>query len=281
MITMIQPLPIGNALRVFLQPTAGAIIWRVLRKGSDTFTGPTDPDAIVAYEGDEIVFVDSAFLTNEVMAFYRPYYSVDGVVWTAGATASGTPSSTYEDYTTDVLQIVRERLEAGLLVEVQRGNLVNDLGYIQVFTAPPSLERDLRFPLVTIHLDSESSSGERAIGDNISGDEFDPVGFAWIQSEGWLASVRLQFIGWSLNSDERIELRKALRRIIIGNLAVFSDKGFEQIDLEQSDVDAVNGEFGAPMYQVMNTFTCLAPIRVGGSTPAIATVVSSIVEPVI
>lgn len=277
MITMIQPLPIGNALRVFLQPTAGAVIWRVLRKGANTFTGEADPDAVIAYEGDGKIFVDSSFLLNEVMAFYRPYYSVDGVVWTAGATASATPSSTYQDFTTDVLQIVRERVEAGLLVEIERGNLTSEIGYIQVFTAPPSLERDLRFPLVTIHLENESSSGERAIGDNISGDEFDPVGFSWIESEGWLASVRLQFIGWSLNSDERIELRKALRRIIIGNLAVFSDKGFEQIDFEQSDVDAVSGEFGAPMYQVMNNFTCLSPIRVGGSTPAVSTVTTTII----
>ena len=268
MITMIQPLPIGNALRVFMQPPAGSVIWRVLRKDSNSFSGASDASAVVAYEGDEKIFVDAAFLINEVMAFYKPFYSVDGVVWTAGDVASGTPSSTYEDYTTDVLQVVRERIEAGLLVEIQRGNLVNEIGYIQVFTAPPSLERDLRFPLVTIHLENESSSGERAIGDNISGDEFDPVGFAWVQSEGWLANVRLTFIGWSLNSDERIELRKALRRIVVGNLALFSDKGMEQIDFDQSDVDSVSGEFGAPMYQVMNTFTCLAPIRVGASTGA-------------
>lgn len=268
MITMIQPLPIGNALRVFVQPPAGSVVWRVLRKASSTFLGESDPDAVVAYEGDEKVFIDAAFLINEVMAFYKPFYSVDGVVWTAGDVANGTPSSTYEDYTTDVLQVVRERIEAGLLVEIQRGNLVNEIGYIQVFTAPPSLERDLRFPLVTVHLESESSSGERGIGDNISGDEFDPVGFAWVQSEGWLANVRLTFIGWSLNSDERIELRKALRRIVVGNMALFSDKGIEQIDFEQSDVDSVSGEFGAPMYQVMNTFTCLAPVRVGASTGA-------------
>jgi len=268
MITMIQPLPIGNALRVFMQPPAGSVIWRVLRKDSNSFSGASDASAVVAYEGDEKIFVDAAFLINEVMAFYKPFYSVDGVVWTAGDVASGTPSSTYEDYTTDVLQVVRERIEAGLLVEIQRGNLVNEIGYIQVFTAPPSLERDLRFPLVTIHLENESSSGERAIGDNISGDEFDSVGFAWVQSEGWLANVRLTFIGWSLNSDERIELRKALRRIVVGNLALFSDKGMEQIDFDQSDVDSVSGEFGAPMYQVMNTFTCLAPIRVGASTGA-------------
>lgn len=269
MISMIQTLPIGNALRVFLQPTAGAIVWRVLRKGSDAFSGHDDATALIAYEGDEKIFIDTVALTNEVMAFYRAYYSVDGTTWTASATAHATPVAAYADYTTDVMSVVRDRIEAGMLVEIQRGELTSEIGYIQVFTAPPSLERDLRFPLVTIHLESESSSGERGIGDNISGDEFDPVGFAWIESEGWLATVRLQFIGWSLNSDERINLRKALRRIVIANMAVFSGYGFEQIDFEQSDVDAVSGEFGAPMYQVMNTFTCIAPIRVGASIAAI------------
>lgn len=268
MISMIQPLHVGNALRLFLQPPAGAVRWKVLRKGNGIFSGHDDPSAIVAYEGDERVIVDSAFLQNEVMAFYCPFYTSDGTTWTAGPVASGTPAAIYQEHTTDVLSFLRDRLEAGLLVEVQRGNFVPELGYIQVYTAPPSLEQNLRLPLVTVHLDNEDSS-ERAIGEDISGDQFDAIGFDWQESEGWLANVRVMVIGWSLNSDERLELRKAIRRIIIANLPVFAAQGWEQVNLSQQDIDAINGEYTAQLYQVMSTFTCLAPVRVSGTVDAI------------
>lgn len=277
MITMIQNLYVGNALRLFLEPAIGATAWRILRKGSDSFSGEADPSALLVYEGDETVVVDSESLPNEVMAFYRPYYFV-GSAWVAGPTSSGTPTASYQDYSTDVLSFMRDRIERGLLVEVQRENLSNDLGYIQVYTAPPSLERDLRFPLVTVHLDSESP-GVRGIGENISGDEFDSIGFDWNESEGWLAQVQLSIVGWSLNSDERIELRKALRRIVIANLPVLDSKGIIDVSLSQQDVDAVNGEYGAPIYQVVSTFSCMAPVRVGGREEPITEVILTVSTP--
>lgn len=274
MITMVQPLHVGNALRLFVQPPAGAVRWRILRKGSDTFSGHDDTGALVAYEGDETVVVDAASLMNEVMAFYRPFYTTDGTNWSPGQTAHGTPRSIYEEHTTDVMSVLRDRLEAGLKIEVERGNLVNELGYVQVYTAPPSMERDLLFPLVTLTLDRESSD-IRGIGENISGDEFDPVGFDWLESEGWLADVQVTVVGWSLNSDERIELRKAIRRVVLANLPVFSWHGFEMVNLSMSDNDAVSGEYGAPVYQVMAEFSCVAPVRVGGRVGAIEDVIST------
>lgn len=266
MITMIQPLPVGNALRLFIQPPAGAVRWKVLRKGIGSFSGHDDPSAIVAYEGESHVTLDTAYLQNEVMAFYQPFYTSDGVIWTPGPVAHGTPVSSYEEFTTDVMSLLRERLEAGLKVEVERGNLQNELGYIQVYTAAPSLEQDLRMPLVTLHLENEEP-GERGIGEDVGGDEYDAIGEDWIETEGWLANVRVVMIGWSLNADERIELRKAIRRLVVANLPVFEEAGFTLPTLSQQDIDAVNGEYPAPIYQVMNTFTCLAPVRVGARTP--------------
>ena len=276
MITMVQPLNIGNALRLFIEPPADAVRWRVLRKGSDTFSGdPEDPSALVAYEGDERVVVDAAHLQNEVMAFYRPFYLSFAGIWTPGRTAYGTPASIYEEHTTDVMSLVRDRLEAGLKVEVERGSLVHELGYVQVYTAPPSQEQNLLFPLVTITLSSESSD-VRAVGETISGDEFDSIGFDWSESEGWLASVQLEITGWSLNSDERIELRRAIRRVVLANLPVFAAHGIDQVNLSMSDNDAVNGEYGAPVYQVMASFSCVAPVRVGGRVDAISEVTTTV-----
>ena len=273
MIAIIQPLHAGNALRLFIEPPPGSVRWKVLRKGSDTFSGHDDPSALVAYEGDDRVIVDSSFLQNEVMAFYRPFYTVDGQSWTAGPSANGTPSASYQEQSTDVLGTVRDRLEAGLKIEVERGNIQTELGYVQVFTSSPSLDRDLQFPLVTLHLENEEPT-VRAIGEYIGGDEFDAIEDEWNEQEGWLASVRLTIIGWSLNADERSELRQALRRIIIGNLPLFRDQGWEQIDLSQQHFDAVSGEYNAPIFQVMNTFSCLAPVVVAGSVQPIREVIS-------
>lgn len=270
MISFIQRIAIGNALRVFIEPPDGATRWRVLRKGSDTFSGHDDASALVAYEGDLKSFVDSQSLQNDIMAFYRPYYFINGS-WEEGATANATPVANYEDLTTDVLSMVRDRIEAGLKVECDRGNFSTELGYIQVYTAPPSVEQNLRFPLVTVHLTDEGPQ-ERGIGEYIGGDEFDSDAFDWSDSEGWLAQVQLSIMGWSYNSDERIELRKALRRIVLANLPVFADSGFDQVNFSQQDVDAVNGEYGPPIYQVLCSFSCTAPVRVGSTVDAITDV---------
>lgn len=277
MISMIQNLHIGNALRLFLQPPADALTWRVLRKGADTFTGPTDSGAVIAYEGDEPIFTDIESLKNEEISFYRPYYTSDGVTWTAGATNYGTPTADYVDNSPDVLGILRDRIEAGLKVECERGNFLPELGYIQVFTAPPSLERDLRLPLVTVHMESEEPA-ERGIGETIGGDEFDAIGFSWEEDQSWLAGVQITMIGWSANSDERIELRKALRRIVMGNLEIFSSKSIQQVSLSQHDIDAVNGEYPAPMYQCMCNFSCVSPVHVGGPAEAIVDVTQTLTE---
>jgi hypothetical protein len=274
MIAMIQPLSVGNALRLFLQPPSGAISWRVLRKAADTFYSEVDPDAVIAYEGSDPAFVDASFLQNEVIAFYRPFYETIDGAWVPGPTATGTPSATYKEQCTDVLSLVRDRLEAGFKVEVERGTAVADLGYLQVFTSPPLIEGDMRFPCVSVHLESERPA-ERGIGEDIGGDNFDAIGFSWSDGEGWLASVTLQIIVWSLNPTERNELRKALRRIVLANLPVFSDAGLSTVALDVSDSEELTGIYGCPMFQVMGSFTCLAPARVGASIPAISSVIAT------
>lgn len=258
MISIIRPLSSGNALRVFLEPPAGALEWRVLRKASDTFGDQDDPSALRAYEGADKNFVDVASLTNEVMAFYRPYYW-DGVTWSAGATVSCTPEATYEDQTQDSIKFLRERLEAGMLVEVQRGNFMTELGYIQVYTAPPSMSQDLVFPLITLELDV-AGPADRAAGEDVGLDVLD--GDEGEDSEGWMEKNQISVLGWSLNSSERIELRNAMRRILLANLSVLDAHGFQQVSFSFTDINAINGEFGPPVYQVLCNFTCLAMARV-------------------
>ncbi|MBB3017709.1 hypothetical protein FHR70_000749 [Microvirga lupini] len=281
-ISIVQPLPAGNAIRLFIAPPPGARYWLVLRSAMDDFDSMqpladaqrVDHDGLpymvwddgamvpIAYEGDERVVIDAKHLQNEVMAFYRPYYRMPDGSWQAAQTATGTPKALFEESTTDVQSFIRDRLEAGLKVECERENLVTEHGYVQVYTAPPALEQNLRFPLVTITLENECPV-ERGIGEDVAGDAFDAVGDDWFDSEGWLAQVQLSLVGWSLNSDERIELRKAMRRVILANLPIFESVGMLTPQVSFQDVDALSGEFNANMYQVMGSFSCLAPVRVG------------------
>ena len=272
MISFIQSVAAGNALRVFLEPLAGARRWRLLRKISDTFSGAADVDALLVYEGDDRPILDIQGLVNGTLYHYRPYYLI-GPDWTAGATVTGTPATTFEDMAVDVLSLVRERLDLGLQVEVARGSLLHDEGHIKVLTAPPTSDSTV-WPIVTVHLQDESQA-ERAIGVMIGADDFSDD--LWTEKEGWLARTQLSIMGWSLNPDERIELRKALRRIVQANLSIFDFAGLVQVEFSQQDTEDFSS-FGAPVYQVLCTLSCLAPSQVGAKVRAIEEVITTITE---
>jgi hypothetical protein len=274
-IAMILKPSAGNALRVFLQPPVGASSWRVLRKLADTFTGETDVDAAVVHDGDERVVLDADGLVNGVTYYYRPYYLV-GSSWQAGATVSSVPLATYDEQTPDVIRVVKERLEAGLLVELQRQNLTHENGAVPVFTAPPAYGA-ARWPIVSVHLTNEEPV-ERFIGESIVGDEFDAGGGQWTEPEGWLSRVELAVVGWSLNSDERGELRRALRRIVMANLPVFDSYGFINVTFSQQDMEDFES-YEAPVYQAMCTFSCLAPVSVLSGAGVIRDVTQTITAP--
>ncbi|EAB4417297.1 hypothetical protein D7B12_17860 [Salmonella enterica] len=254
---MILPDASGNALRLFFKPPSDAVYWHVLRNTSPDFTS-----APIVYTGTDEAIVDVQGLLNETKYFYQVEYRLQDGRLITGGTNHGTPASKYEDYTTDVLELLRLRLEAGLMEEVKRGHLYSELGYIQVLAAPPSMQNNLTFPLVTLLLENESPS-ERSIGDLIDDEGFDEEAHEWIEQAGWMADVTVSITGWSLNPTERIDLRKAIRRIIVANFTVLAAHGILLPNLSLTDADAVSGEFDAPLYLVNGDFTCQAPVRVG------------------
>lgn len=126
-------------------------------------------------------------------------------------------------------------------------------------TAPPLFD-ETTFPVVTIHC-TQDASGERAIGENMLGEQFDALADEWDISEGWLSRWDIQIIGWALNPDARIALRKVLKAIVIGNLPVFDAAGMVQVDFSQGDAEDFES-FAAPVYQTMGRLTCMAPSAV-------------------
>lgn len=255
-IVAVRPLPIGNAIQIFLAPPVSAKTWRVLRKTSQDFSGPSDPSATVIFDDiNDQTLVDDRHVANGVPYFYRIYYS-DGSAWIESDDASATAASTYEDESVDAMAVLRDRLEAGLKVDVERGRFRSQNGAaVPVLLAPPSLQNTV-WPMVTIHLEQDTSE-ERSAGEARFPDVRDPSG-VFIEGEGWLSRVSMAVVGWSLNADERAELRKSIKRVVIGNLPVFDSHGMATVDFSQQDVEDFTS-FESPIYQTVGRFSCLVP----------------------
>lgn len=248
-----------------MAPPASAIRWRLLRKADDTFTGHDDNAALVVLDGEEKSVVDRTTLVNGQTYYYRLYW-FDGTSWTATPTVQVAVLATYGEVTEDALMLVRERLEQGLLVEVQRGKLRHPKNRIKCLTAFP-WGTDNPWPVVTVHL-SSGSSDVRAVGELLDSDSYDLNEDSWTEGEGWFERFRLDVIGWSQNPDERQELRQAIRRIIIGNLPVFEDAGMINIDLNQMDQEEP-GDKNTIIYKSVGVLSGLIPVQVTGETDAI------------
>lgn len=277
MISQIVPLAVGNAVKLVMQLPSTAIHWRVLRNLSGAFAGFDDVNAAVVHDAnsdDPLAFIDAApELVNGTQYFYQGFYW-DGSAWTTDAAVAVTPSSSYVDESVDAQSLVRDRLRAGISAEIARGFLKPVEGTISVLTAPPVFD-DTRWPVISVHLQSEAPA-QRGIGEDIANDRLDTFTEAIDEHEGWLAKTQLQIVGWSLNSDERIELRKAIRRIIVANLAVFDDALLLQVELSQQDIEDFT-TYSAPVYETLGTFTCLTPIAVNAPGTAIIDVESTVI----
>lgn len=281
MIVEIRPLASGAALALTLQPPAGALRWRVMRKATNDIASQDDATALNAYEGVDTFVVDAEpGLVNEVPMFYAAFYW-NGAAWASSAAMSGTPQATYEDQSTDVLRIVRNRLEDGFKVEVAAGRLNGPTGAaIVVLSAPPTADQ-APYPLVVIE-SKNAGSQTRGIGEFIAPDALLADG-TWDEHEGWLESVQLDITGWSLNPDERNELARAIKRILIANFPVFDAAGMAEIALSQSPQDFLGGEFQVNLFATSGTLTCQAPVIVRTSNfPSITDVQTTAIgdEPV-
>ena len=267
-ISLIQAPAVGNALRVFLAPPPGASSWRLLRRTADEFAGPDDPGAVVVVDQsrDDVV-LDTTALVNGTSYVYR-LYSSGPAGWTMSDPATGTPAAIYQPGGPNPQQIVRDRIDLGMAVETAAGRLKPEGGRVYVITAPFVLADNAKFPTVTVHMDS-AEPAERALGEMLSGDFEMPGGIG--ETEGWLERWSMTVLAVSLNPDERITLREALRRVVLANLSVFDDAGMVQIAFAQRDVEDTQS-YTTPLYMSYGTFTCLTPTFVSDVAPRIVDV---------
>jgi hypothetical protein len=253
MISYIDAISSGNAVRLILSPPAGATEIRVLRRTSDSFTGESDAGAHVVADGDVHSVIDTAGLVNKTLYFYKPYALVGGG-WVAGPTVSCTPDATFLDQSDYPLLILRDRIFAGLKVETDRGTLQHRNGAIPVLLSSPTFE-DSNWPIVTLQLAGDNSEGERFIGD-FETDEQLADGNYNVQT-GWMGQVSVAIAAWSLNPDARRTLRRSIGTILRSNALVFEEMGLYHMSVQQDDQDDY-ASYPAPVYQSISTVSCLA-----------------------
>lgn len=268
MITYLAGLPVGNAVRCLLQPPATADAWRVLRRNDANFTGETDAGAVVVNDSGDLSFVDQP-LANGTQVFYQAYARIAGQWAADGDVISVTPLMDGEDEGADVQELVRSRLEWGLKGEVAAGRLKNDTGSIPTLSAPPIFEECI-FPMVTVHLAGQSPFAY-GIGEIVSVPVHDGATNLWDESEGRWNRVSLTIVAWALNPDVRIKLRKALNRLLLGNLPIFDDAGLDLVEWSAQDTDDFQS-YGVAMYQTVFTFSCTAPAAFAFTVPTVADV---------
>ena len=257
MISNTQPLPVGNAVKLWLTAPAGSVAMRVLRNATGTFSGYADPNAFLVYEGADQFCLDYQGLANGTVYSYATF-SFNGSIWTAdGSVVAVTPAAIATSVGPDVLSLVRDRLAVGLAAEVAAGRLTSGAGGIQVLTAPPLFDNAV-FPIVSVHLKSDAPD-VRSIGEDDLPDFQDLETDLWSTSEGWLSSVQLDIVGWvTSNPDTRIALRKAIKKVLLGNLPVFEAAAMATVTFSQNDVEDFE-TYNVPMYQTFCSFSCLAP----------------------
>jgi len=266
MISLAQPLPVGNAVRVILAPAAGAIKTRVLRKTSDNIASETDAGSANVYEGDGLGFIDTLTLLNGTPYFYRAFDLI-GANWVASPSVSATPAATGQLAGPDPIELVRSRFEQSLKADVTAGRLKHEQGYIPCLTAPPAYD-NVKWPLVTIHLKNDAPA-HQGLGGIVGDDIFNIESDIWGEGEGYLSRVSLDVCAWALNSEERKMLRKAIKKAFIGNLGIFAQAGMVEVEFSTSDVEDFEN-YNAPVYQSLSTLTCLAPSVVESDVDDIA-----------
>ncbi|MFL5900878.1 MAG: hypothetical protein ACJ75S_06730 [Solirubrobacterales bacterium] len=266
MIWLIQPLSVGNALRILISPPNSAARWKLLRRDVEDFSGEADPLALVVHEGTDKAVTDFKGLLNGEQVFYKLYLLINGIWEDGGPVASAVPGATMEDLGPDVMTLIRDRLEAGFKVYVERDEIRHDRNFVPVMTSSPQVE-DTVFPMVTIHLQNQATE-VRGVGEVSGLDSFDEEADLWLSVEGGFDRVQVTIAIWALNGDTRKLMRRALRAILQANLPIFDAAGLVTPSWSMQDLEDYQ-TYAAPMFQTICTFDCLAPASVQSTTPPI------------
>lgn len=236
MISFIENLPGGNAIRLVVTPEAGTTRWRVLRKTTSSFSGYDDPAAVLITDSkiiDRTTMYDHLDIDNLTngTSYYYAIYEYDGTDWTAVNAKSIVSQDPITDVSADPFDTVIERIDQGLQAYLTRAGMTPGLFTIAVRTIPPNLDRD-PLPIVTVRV-LQNEVIDWALACDVIPDEYlDPD---WKENKGWFGKLVVEIRSFSPTSQVRNTLRKALQTVIQSNLSVFPAWGWYGVSFDQRD----------------------------------------------
>lgn len=255
----LQAIGCGNATRIIVEPTAGESRWRIMRKETNDFSGASDPAAFLVHDGVERFLTDARLLVNGVTYFYAIYGRLSTVdAWAAPVIRSIVPSATFDDVSVDVQELVRERLDLTLNNMIARGSLKLTKPALSVMSIPFHVQGG-EFPVVSV-LFAGSSPVVRSLGNSIGSDVF--VDGAIAEMQGYLSSVTVEVLAWSLNAQERNLLRKGMEAAVAANLSIFDDLGLQMFEVQSVQDSEDMQSMNVPVYQTTMRLGCTAAVAV-------------------
>jgi hypothetical protein len=270
------PLSIGNAVKLsFIPPSddewAGT---RILRKAGTisvpaVISGPTDAAATIIWDQsgettnqslDEARWMlDIQGLVNGILYTYAAY-AYDAVPnYSDVLTITVTPAVTYTYQSFELKDLFLDRLPVTMADELLRGmiRLKSGVTKIPVISASPAPGSEDTWPVVSVHLDSDAMNTE-AIGHETGGQTFNEGTNLWVTNEGAYFAQAVSVLAWTLNPEERDEMRRALKRQITVVMHELVELGqAAQLGLNLQDAEEFS-LYPAPVYFAICHVTCLA-----------------------
>lgn len=259
MLVYAAPLAAGNAVVLLADPPADAQACRVVR--DDVVV-----EQFAATPGQRVEYVDHTGLINGQAYAYALLWLIDGE-WADGGTATLTPAVTYSSRVPDAMTLVMDRIDLGLRIEVERGDIEPPSGGVVSVLRAPTQEDNTRLPLVTVEF-AGSQSDERALGEIWNRDDATDDG-NWIERAGWMRREELVLVAWTLNPDQRHNYRRALERILLANLPIFEAGGLLMPEYTVSDQDLFT-EHAAPIHAASLNLSYRVLVEGGALLPSIA-----------
>jgi hypothetical protein len=105
----------------------------------------------------------------------------------------------------------------------------------------------------------------RAPVDNLDG--------TYTEFQGWADTSQIEVVAVSLNGDERLALRRAIKRVLQVNLEIFEALGLSDIELSLSDQEDYAKETQLFMTSASISCTCLSFVQI--TRPSLQSVTST------
>jgi hypothetical protein len=280
----VKALEFGGGVRLVWSNPTDATFAKVviLRKTTNTFTGPTDPNAMVVYEGPGALATEYpqkwtinpsqpavASTRREVLddsvlqwatTYYYAIYATDSgkTVYSVGVVVAVTipDISAFEEV--DVVGVLVSYLDTYYKRQVvlQALRLRPNQTKVEIHEASPLLTK-VMLPCLSIHVDADETSGA-ALGDKIG--NANALGDPFVNRRGYLCQQTYAISAYTDNPEVRRSLYRMTKAALIAVRQVLERLGAQNLTLTgQYAEDFINYEM--PMYRA--DFRLTATLRTG------------------